>query len=160
LEGGIIKVKRLLIIAAMVTVLVTVVGTLAVANASENAELVYKAQLIDGPDVDGTAYGDVTVWSNGEMKVRLFVEGAPGEETYNLAMGYGWPASIHYVILFPFEITTDKHGRAIESFDLSDIPPLAGKIVAGPMFHVRTQPVPGPDPQPSRIVAVTGIVIP
>jgi len=152
-------VKRLLIIAAMVALLGAVFGTLAVANASESGELVYKAQLVDGPDVNGTAYGDVAVWSNGEMKVRLFVEGAPGEQSYNLAMHYGLPTnSIQYVIMLtpPFEITTDKNGRAIESFNLSDIGPLAGKTIVKPAFVVRTQP----GTEPSQVVASTGFEIP
>ena len=144
--------KRLRIIAAMVIALVIVVGTLGVVNASENGDLVYKAQLIDGPDADGTAYGDVAVWSNGEMKVRLFVEGVPGEETYNLIMYYGWPNSIPYAIILPFQITTDKNGRAIESFDLSGVGPIAGKIIARPTFVVRKTAAPA--------LAVTGFEIP
>ena len=69
--------KKFFIVAALVAIIVTLVGTIPTASASDSAALVYKATLVDGPS-PGTASGDIMVWNNHEVKCKLIIEGVAG----------------------------------------------------------------------------------
>lgn len=142
--------KRLVMMIAILALAVSLIGVIPASGETDDNELVYKSAMIDGGH-SSTAYGYVMVWANGEVKVKLFVEGETGK-TYDVAMDYGSPNARLSVILGA--ITTDKKGRAIEYFDLSD----TGLYIATtPGFVVRARGVP---PGPGSAVASTGFLVP
>ena len=110
--------KRELITAVLIAVLIALVGAKPSVRAEESSALVYKAALVDllgsGADV-----GEVMVWDNAKMKIRLAFEGVPAGKTYYVTIDSGptWDRTTNFL----GSMTTDKNGRAIEFFDLVEL---------------------------------------
>ena len=147
---------------AIVSSIIVTLAILAIAfPVTSDNQPVFKAALIDGPNPDTTAYGDIKVFSNGTLKIDLVVSTAtPGEEiggqTYDFLMDFGAPR-LRQVIPIG-QLTTDKKGKISATVDLKDFVP-DDFLATTPGFVVIKPRSVMPPPKPPAI-AVTGFVIP
>jgi hypothetical protein len=151
--------KKYIITAIILAILVSLIGIMPMAYAKDdNHGLVYQCALIDGPNSDTVAYGEVMVWYNYQVKVMLVVESETvdvGEQTYAFALNYGPPTNRDAV--FVGNITTDKKGKAIEFFTLPPKPVDAPPVATTPGFIISL--IGGP-PGMGSSIATTGFDFP
>jgi hypothetical protein len=151
------KMKKIVVILALVAIVISLFVSTTIASATdEESALVYKSQLIDVVGVGAPpiiASGEVMVWANGDVKIKLVVEG-PVEATYYVWLDEGPPISRDTMLIGP--ITTDSKGKAVAYYNLS----VTGLDEATtPGFAVRMIR-PGEPSLPGVAIAVTGFTIP
>ena len=143
--------KRFVIMVVILALATSLMGILPAFGQTDDNALVYKANLTNYPGTS-SAYGEVMVWKGGEVKVKLSVV-YEVEQIYNVVLEWGPvpPASPGRNSTLLGIITTDKHGKAIEYFNLSTDTLLT--MATSPGFAIRK-------PGPGLPVAATVLLIP
>jgi len=119
-------VKRLIGIAVIMALLVTLVVVVMPVGANSEKGLVYSAVL---GEIPGSAHtlerGEIKVWADGSVKVEIKVADAVNQ-TYFVNLHFGPNPNRQLVNLG--EITTDNKGHAIRYYNVNDLSGLPSPI--------------------------------
>lgn len=152
--------KKLLILASVFAILVGMSPIIPVNGATNNSSLVFKADLVDAESTSCIASGQIMVWNNAKMEIQLFIENAPGGQTYDINMNYAGGYNVGPLHAYVGAVTTGNNGIVIKYFDLSQVElPNGNTIEPGTPIVSLSFDLFTSSEEP-KIVAATGFVMP